>query len=50
MSDLESEESMEQRQNQKRQGLKTPVKILIRLQISLAQLKAKRIQKSLKMK
>ena len=42
MSDLESEESAEQRKNQRGQGLKilTPNQILSRLPISLAQLKA----------
>ena len=42
MSDLESEESPEQRRNQRGQGLKilTPNQMLSRLPISLAQLKA----------
>ena len=42
MSDLESEESAEQRRNQWGQGLKilTPDQLLSRLPISLAQLKA----------
>ena len=42
MSDLETEESAEQRKSQKGQGLKilTPQQMLSRLPISLAQLKA----------
>ena len=42
MPDLESEESAEQRRNQRGQGLKilTPNQMLSRLPISLAQLKA----------
>ena len=42
MPDLKSEESPEQRRNQKGQGLKilTPDQLLSRLRISLAQLKA----------
>ena len=42
MSDLETEESAEQKKNQKGQGLKilTPQQMLSRLRISLAQLKA----------
>ena len=42
MPDLETEESVEQRRNQRGQGLKilTPQQMLSRLQIALAQLKA----------
>ena len=42
MSDLESEESAEKRRNEEGQGLKilTPDQMLIRLPITLAQLKA----------
>ena len=50
--DLESEESAEERRNQKRQGLKilTPDQMLGRLPISLAQLKAENDLEKLKMK
>ena len=50
--DLESEESAEQRRNQKRQGLKilTPDQMLGRLPISSAQLKAENDLEKLKTK
>ena len=52
MPDFESEESAEQKRNQKGQGLKTLTadQMLSRLSISLAQIKTEIIQKSLKTK
>ena len=50
MPDLESEESAEQRKKQKERGIKvlTPDQMLIRLPITLAQLKAGNNSKKLK--